>query len=267
MGLLRRLLGGGDDAGGEGATAAGPPARVSGEPPSGNGASSFHLFWDLPFARAPIVEVSAVLEVVEPPAVDRLYFWALQAGFVDDLGRSRGAGHLGPQWHPDYPGAKAMCWGGYRASGGELSGGPLGYPSPLGNPNVCAFDWPERAPMTLRIRRGPGGGWLGEVLDGATGTAHAVRELDVDAPYLADPIVWSEVFARCEHPSVRVRWSQLAVVGVDGSVRLARSVRVNYQSHRDGGCANTTALSDGTGVVQVTATERVTPQGAVLALG
>ena len=47
--------------------------RDSGRPTSANGASSFHLWWEMP-PSAPLVEVSAVLEVVVPPAVDSLYF-------------------------------------------------------------------------------------------------------------------------------------------------------------------------------------------------
>ena len=38
-------------------------------PPSGNGASSFHLHWQMPVMREPIVAVAATLEVVEPPVV------------------------------------------------------------------------------------------------------------------------------------------------------------------------------------------------------
>src|SRR5690554_1528125 len=53
-------------------------ARVAGDPPSANGASSSHLFWDL---RGELVGVSATLEVSLPPMVPRLYFWALQASF------------------------------------------------------------------------------------------------------------------------------------------------------------------------------------------
>ena len=52
---------------------AGP--RTTGFPPSPNGASSFHLIWT-PAPDEALVEVAAVLEVLVPPAVDRLYFWA-----------------------------------------------------------------------------------------------------------------------------------------------------------------------------------------------
>jgi hypothetical protein len=41
---------------------------------------------------------------------------------------------------------------------------------------------------------------------------------------------------------------------------------VNYQRHADGGCANTVSVADGVGLVQRTAVERTTPQGARLAV-
>jgi len=46
---------------------------------------SFHLSWDL---APPAREVAVTLEVLEPPSVDRLYFWAVQASFLDGAGTS-----------------------------------------------------------------------------------------------------------------------------------------------------------------------------------
>lgn len=68
---------------------------------------------------APLVEVSAVLEVVVPPAVDSLYFWALQVDFIDGPVH-RGGGHTGLQWYGRFPGSTAVNWGGYAsgATGG-----------------------------------------------------------------------------------------------------------------------------------------------------
>ena len=42
-----------------------PSERVTGDPPSGNGASSFHLWWDVPPTER-LVRASVVLEVIEP---------------------------------------------------------------------------------------------------------------------------------------------------------------------------------------------------------
>ena len=81
-----------------------PATRVEGRPPSGNGASSFHLFWQVP-PHEPLCQVSVTFELLNEPRQNRLYFWALQAGFADSNG-AYGGGHFGFQWHPDYPGMR-----------------------------------------------------------------------------------------------------------------------------------------------------------------
>jgi hypothetical protein len=59
-----------------------------------------------------------------------------------------------------------------------------------------------------------------------------VRRLDVrPAVALASPVVWSEVFARCDDPSSAVRWSELTPAPV--------TTQITYQSFEDGGCTNT----------------------------
>ena len=76
-------------------------------------------------------------------------------------------------------------------------------------------------------------------------------------------MVWSEVFARCDDPSVPVRWSNFSARTAVESV-APRSVSVNYQSYADGGCTNTDVGVDDVGIVQVTNAERTTAQGARL---
>ena len=246
--------------------------RDHGRPPSGNGASSFHLFWELP-PHAAVHEVSATFELLNEPLRDRLYFWALQAGFADASGAYGGA-HFGFQWHPQYPDKRAVCWGGYANVGGELDGGPTAFPSIDGNPNVCGYRWTTGQRWTWRIclvpenavgTPAPAGqrAWRAELDDPNTGQTIPIRDLWCRGDRLVDPMVWSEVFAHCDDPTVQVRWS-------DFSVRTARetvspvAVSVNYQSHADGGCTNTDVRDDGVGIVQSTGTERVTPQGARL---
>ena len=56
-----------------------PTAGASG----GGAGGGFHLWWKGVPANEPIVACSVVLEVVQPPTVDALYFWALQASFLD----------------------------------------------------------------------------------------------------------------------------------------------------------------------------------------
>ncbi|MFM7063281.1 MAG: hypothetical protein ACKO04_07285 [Actinomycetes bacterium] len=244
-------------------------ARTTGAPRSSNGASSFHLRWDL---YSEFDEVSVVLEVVEPPTVDWLYFWALQADFGDATGRRAGGAHLGLQWHPEYPGGTAVNWGGYDARGGVLHGSRSTLPSALGNPHTHDFPWLPRRPYRLTIARaaspGPHGGpaWTGAVTDLGTGTTTVVRELYPDGDRVVGVVMWSEVFAHCDHPGAAVRWSAPRARTVDGVVVAPAAVLLNYQTHADGGCANTSSEADGAGVVQRTNTVRVHPTGTRLAL-
>ncbi len=101
-----------------------------------------------------------------------------------------------------------------------------------------------------------------------TGTETTIRDLHVEADALIRPMVWSEVFADCDHPSSTVRWTNLAADLAGGGEVRALSVRTNYQSFADGGCANTdsSVAPDGTGFVQRTNVKRVNHGGAILTL-
>lgn len=233
--------------------------RTTGYPTSSNRASSFHLRWGGLPAGAVVVEAAVTLEVVAGPAVPDLYFWALQASFVD--GRAhRGAGHLGLQWHPGHPGSTAVNWGGYHAGGGELSGSTSLLPSATGNPNTRDWAWRLGRPSRLAIGRGSRPGrWRGTV-DGTE-----VRQLDGGGSALADLMVWSEVFARCDAASVVVRWSDPVAVTERGDRLVPDRVVVTYQRGADGGCDNTDVVPDRDGaVLQRTNCERTTAPGAVL---
>jgi hypothetical protein len=245
--------------------APGARARVSGYPTSSNRASSLHLAWELPAGTGPVVAASVELTVETEPPVPELYFWALQASFVDGAGRRHGGGHLGLQWHQPHPGSRAANWGGYAPSGRVLDGSASPLPSATGNPNTRDLWWQPGRSHTLTIEPAdagePGAGWAGAV-DGVR-----VRTLHAGGDRLDALMVWSEVFARCDAPPLAVRWSGFRATTADGYVVAPVAVRVNYQRRSDGGCDNTTALADGDGIRQVTATERVVPQGARLPLG
>ncbi len=252
--------------------------REAGPPRSPNGASSFHLVWELPAAArsARLVEVSAVLEIVVPPQVQALYFWALQVDFLAG-DRFRGGAHTGLQWNRRYPGYTAVNWGGYASQedgGGILSGSVSDLPGFPDDPNTLGYPWKQGRPYRLRIFRSPDGqgAWRAEVTDVSAGRSSVVRDLFVDAGgkagYLVRPIVWSEVFADCDAPSVSVRWSDLQAADETGAVFRPDAVRVNYQPVSRGGCTNTTATIEAAGaVLQVTNTPRTVEQGALLHLG
>jgi hypothetical protein len=228
--------------------------RVTGPPTSSNGASSLHLGWEVP-SNEPLVEVAVTLTVPVAPADDSLYFWALQANFEGGAGA-----HLGLQWGADAPRRMRHAnWGGYAGHGGELTGTALAFPSSFGNPNTCDFDWSDGVGHRLRIAR-DNDGWAGFVDD------MRLRSLHAGGATLHGPVVWSEVFADCDAPSVSVRWSDLEVVTAGGDHVPVLAVRTNYQTRADGGCDNTCSTVDSLAFVQTTNTARTTPQGARLSL-
>lgn len=253
--FLRRFLAG-----------ASSPQRVTGRPTSSNGASSMHLFWEVP--PYPLSEVRADLTVVEPPKVDKLYFWAMQVNFVDG-GAQRGGAHIGLQHHPSYPGGGAANWGGYHPhGGGELDGSVSQLPSALDNRNTRNYRWRVGRTYRLRVVRAGQARWRGTVTDLESGVETVIRDLYVEADALVRPMVWSEVFADCDHPTTAVRWTNLSADLAGGGEVRALSVRTNYQSFADGGCANTDSSVDPDegGFVQRTSVERVNRGGSVLTL-
>jgi hypothetical protein len=234
--------------------------RTRGFPPSGNGASSLHLGWRLPPGAGHLVEAAVTLEVTQPPVVDHLYFWALQMGFP-----GTGAAHLGLQWNRAFPGFGAANWGGYAIDGSLLRGTESELPSAPGDPNTRDYAWEPRRAYRLRVHRAGDGLWRGDVTDVSTGVATAVRELIAASPFLTDLMVWSEVFARCDDPSVTARWSDFVAVEERGERFAPVALVANYQSHAAGGCANTTSVLDGRGgVLQITNAQRTTEGGAIL---
>ncbi len=245
-----------------------PDGRVSGPPRSSNGASSMHLRWAFAGnARPRFREVSVVFTVVDPPTVPALYFWALQASFGAG-GRSVGAAHMGLQHHPRYPGSGAVNWGGYRHGGGELEGSASMLPSTLGNVNTSDYRWRTGAAYRYHIAPAPDRGWRATITDLERGEATVIRDLwsPEHTDELSDIVVWSEVFADCDAPSVRVEWSQPEGVTADGTRISPVAMTTSFQSHHDGGCANTTAVVVEGGIAQITSTGRTVAAGTPLPL-
>ncbi|MBN1631501.1 MAG: hypothetical protein JW990_17210 [Thermoleophilia bacterium] len=251
----------------------------TGQGRSSNGASSFHLAWQMPrqAQAARLAEVSAVFEVQVPPDIQALYFWALQVDLADPEGVWGGA-HTGLQWNPRYPDGTAVNWGGYFSTdriGAVLPGttSPLrGYPD---DPNTLAYHWSPGRPYRLRVFASPEvpGAWRAEVIDLQSGAASTIRDLlpppgrPTSGSYLTRPVVWSEVFADCGAPSVTVRWSELQALDAVGDPVRPDAVLVNYQTLEAGGCPNTTVVQDEAGgFLQVTNVPRLTKQGAALPL-
>jgi hypothetical protein len=247
--------------------------RAAGKPRSSNGASSFHLIWDVRDPD-PLVDVSAVLEIVTPPAVRDLYFWALQVDFVDENRTSLGGGHTGLQWNPRYRNSTAVNWGGYasqRAGGYVLAGSRSllgGFPD---DPNTLSYRWGPGRPYRLRVYRASEQSadrhaWRAEVIDLDASETTNIRELYGAGAFLASPIVWSEVFADCDAPGVTARWSGFEARTASGRLVRPSAVTVNYQNYAAGGCSNTDVVRDGDGFLQITNTARRMSQGSRLVL-
>lgn len=242
------------------------PVRDRGLPPSPNGASSFHISWDVPDVR--LASVSVILEVLTPPGVDRLAFFAIQASFWSPA-RHEGGAHIGIQWNPRHPRNLAVNWGGYDRGGAILAGTESSLPSTPLDPNTRDFAWVPGARYRLTIGprtpdvRNPSR-WPARIEGLDTGEDVVVRYLLCDGDHLRSPMVWSELFTRCDDPPIEVRWSEPSALGLDGEPVLVDRGRVTYQAYDAGGCTNTTAESDQLGIVQRSGCERRTAHDAIL---
>jgi hypothetical protein len=238
-------------------------ATPSGPWEPGNGVSSFHLWWQGLEGAAPLVAVAATLEVVRAPTANRLYFWALQASFLDG-GRSYGAAHTGLQWNPRHPGSTAINWGGYSDTGNVqsiLKGSPSPLPSTPNDPNTRDFPWREGTAYRFRISRADDG-WRGEVTDLADDRPQLIRDLYAGGDRLGGFVVWAEVFAACDDPTSVVRWSDFEATDAAGVSHRPNSVRLSFPTGGD--CPNTEVVADQQGLLQMTNAERTARNGAVL---
>jgi len=231
-------------------------SRTSGFPTSGNGASSFHLWWvDAPAGDS--VEVSITVEW--EPEVDKLCFWALQASFADSNGRRVGGAHLGLQWNPRFPRSRAANWGGYDANGQVLRGTESRFPSAPRDRNTRDYPWEPGREYRLRIVLAEPGWWSGQIA-GPGEDFVEIRRLEAGGELLEAPVVWSEIFTRCDDRAVAACWRDPTVERA-GSVWHPQSYLVNYQAIDRGGCSNTTVVPAAAGVVQITNSPRLVAQG------
>ena len=243
------------------------PERISGLPQSGNGASSLHLWWDLPVGDR-YTSASVTVEVVKRPEIDKLVFFALQVAFIKPGG---GGAHLGLQHNPRFPSASAANWGGYDPYGGLLEGTESPLPSTPNDANTRDFAWEEGAAYQLAVTRGEERGdgwraWEGSITNLRSGEETLVRRLWSAGEYLRAPVVWMESFAPCDASSFEVRWSNAAVVTTTDEILPITTMRADFQAHAAGGCTNTNTVVEGTSFVQTTAVERTTKPGTALTI-
>ena len=246
--------------------------RISGKPPSRNGASSFHLWWELETTHV-LAAAAVEIEVVTPPVVPHLYFFALQVTFVDpSSGRKGGGAHIGLQHHPGHPHMRAVNWGGYAAAGGLLPGSESFLPSAREDLNTRDYLWEGKRPYLLAVEPttapAPEGmvAWAGLIEDVEAERRTEIRHLFVPewATGLTTPLMWSEVFAPCDAPQVGVHWRRPQAWSLAGDAVGVRGVRLAYQDYENGGCTNTNTAVDATGYTQLTNEKRVNRVGAFL---
>lgn len=198
--------------------------------PGGGAGGGFHLWWKGVPANEPIVACSVVLEVVQPPTVAALYFWALQTSFLDAAGQSYGAAHTGLQWNPRHSGGRAVNWGGY-AQAADVTSILEGSDSPLpgipGDRNTRTFAWRGGVPYRFTIHRGTVG-WASTVTDLVTGSEVTVRELYAGGDRLGGFVMWSELFCRGDDPPTTVRWSEPEARTASGVIVRPEHLQVTF---------------------------------------
>jgi hypothetical protein len=191
-----------------------------------------HLYWNMDENLAPLVEASAVLEILEAPTVAKTYFWALQASFTDDNGTDHGAAHLGLQWYPPHPNSGAVNWGGYPPQHSNwqvtLTGSESPLPSTTDDPNTRDYPWQVGVRYRLRIFRSPTQGWRATITDLSTGTVDLVRDLWLGGNQVKSLIVWTEWFCTRRDPTVSVRWSEFVAIDSYGVAHAPESLTVNH---------------------------------------
>jgi hypothetical protein len=240
---------------------AGSWRRLFGRSPSAGGstAGGFHLWWKGVAADEPLVACSVVLEVLVEPTVPKLYFWALQASFLDPGGVSHGAAHTGLQWNPRHPDSRAVNWGGY-AQAADVTSVLDGTDSPLpgipGDRNTRNFAWRAGVPYRFAIHRGAVG-WAATVTDQITGSGVTIRELHAAGDRLGGFVMWSELFCRGDDPATAVRWSQPQAIGASGRVVTPTGLEVTYPG--GGEWMRLDVVVDEVGVRQATNIARSTP--------
>ena len=247
--------------------APGPPARTTGPPPSPNGASSFHFWWDV---AEPLAWVSVDLEASLPPGAGGLAFFALQASFWSAGGHEGGA-HTGLQRHPRHPEGRAVNWGGYDRDGAVLPGSESPLPSALDDPNTRDYPWETETRYRLtigpRTLRPEGAAWPARIRDLEADRETTIRELFCPGDHLRAPVVWTELFCDCDAPGVAARWTRPRAADPDGRPVPVTGGRVTYQPYESGGCSNTdVSISEGA-VVQQSNRPRGAPHQARLTWG
>jgi hypothetical protein len=237
--------------------------RTSGLPTSSNGASSAII------AVPPIVasEVSATIQVITVPTTANVEFWALQVDYIDDFGTSIAVVHTGLQYHPSYPGNRAVNYGGYVSATGVEVVGPTSpaLTSTTGSLNTYDYLWVVGRSYRFRCYSPISGIWRATVTDLTTSTTTILRDLPIPAATkVRGAILFAEDFVDCSI-GTEARFSNVTFGG--GATAQSPNVGVvNYQDYVDGGCTNTNVTVQSGVLSVVTGTARTNADGTTFPL-
>ena len=226
--------------------------------------SGFHLWWKGVPSNEPIVACSVVLEVVQPPTVAALYFWALQASFLD---AHRPVLRRGPHRAPVEPPPPGQPGGelGWLRAGGRRHLHPgrqrltaARHPRGPEHPHVRVA---RRDPVPLhdpsRHRRvGVDGDRSGRPAPEVT-----VRELYAAGDRLGGFVMWSELFCRGDDPPTRCGGRSRRPSPRPVADRAAAALHATFPDGPE--WRDLDVVVDGVGVQQVTTTGRTLRGGVV----
>jgi hypothetical protein len=243
------------------------PTRTTGQPPSGNNASSQYLIFDPEFGA----EITVNVEVLATPSQSKIVNWLIQTEFLDDSGSSldsAGTGFFGLRFAPTFPNSRAIvCAASSAFDGSELTGPESPLPSATGEPQVRTYGWVTGRKYLLRIYSYAGWQWRFEVTDTVTSVTSIVRDISIPGGSIVrGAVLYTEAFTDCQIQS-SVRWSNLQFAAPDESDLITPTSAVAaYQTYPEGGCTNGNQIASGGGVVQATGVPRTTPHNSTITI-
>jgi len=204
----------------------------------------------------------SILEVLQPPAVEPPGLLRHPGILLVAASPRRRRPHRDPVESPASP-ELAVNWGGYDCDRRHPAGNGVVLAVHAPRPNTRDFAWEPGARYRLTIGPAPpasrarAGGRPGSRVSTPARTCWCATSC-ATGDHLRSPVVWSELFTRCDDPPIEVRWSEPSALGLDGEPVPVDRGRVTYQAYEAGGCTNTTVEPDEVGIVQRSGCERRT---------
>lgn len=240
-------------------TAAITDTRTTGLPPTG--ISAQYLIW--PATTAAELEVTITVTTLgnEP---NRVYFLAVP-DIIDNNGTSLAQPPFGLHWNQLFPTGHAIYWGGtLKSTGGTLTGTASTLPTAIGSDSHRNYTWQTGRAYKYRIWSPNPGSWRGEITDTVTSATTIVRDLSIPgSTQLRGLIIATQNYNTCQ-TGIAARWNDVTFKQANGSTSKPATATVNYTSFADGGCTNTNATENSSGILVTLGTTRTTPEGTTL---